>query len=271
MTTSRRSISPTIVIFKAYPQAFWNSSNAIVRVQSITSQEGEQFDRLAHHVREAIAALIDQEHRRSEALQREQRRRRRLQQQQQAQAPTADDNAIIDEIFGSVAPLDRADIDAEEDVQPIRSGRVSFVLVNDQVYVRTRIFPRTFHCKNCGHFAALDPARPPATLECPCCHRDRLVQEPIVFGCARCATIRELTPRGQSIGTTARRKTQQLDDLLGSFIQCPDCATGHIHLEKHDTNLVIRWQWNCTECTSYRNEEIQEFCLNCYLPPGDAP
>jgi hypothetical protein len=271
MTTYRGNISSATVIFKTYPQAFWNFTNAIVRVGSITSQEGEQTDRLAHHVREAVAGLITQELRRSEALQQEQRRRRLLQQQQQTETLAADSNTHIDEIFGSVTPLDPMEADTEDDIQPVRSGRVSFILVNDQVHVRTRIFPRTFHCKNCGHFAALDPAHPPATLDCPCCHRGRLVQEPIVFGCAKCATIRELTPRGQRIGATERRKTQRLEDLLGSFIQCPDCATGHIHLEKHDTNLVTRWQWNCTECASYRNQEIQEFCLNCYLPPGDAP
>jgi hypothetical protein len=269
MTTNRRSISPATVIFRTFPQAFWNFTNAIVRVQSISSQEGEQLDRLARYVREAVAELMTQERLRSETLQREQRRRRRL--QQPTETNTTDSDAVIDEILGSIMPLDLVEVDTEEDIQPVRSSRVSFILVNDQVHVRTHIFPRTFHCKNCGHFAALDPGRPPATLECPCCHNGRLVQEPIVFGCAKCATIRELTPRGQRISTTARRRTQQLDDLLGSYIQCPDCSTGHIHLEKHNTNLVTRWQWNCTECTSYRNEEIQEFCLNCYLPHGDGP
>ncbi len=269
MPTDRGSISPATVVFRTYPQSFWNFTNAIVRVQSITSQEGEQLDRLAYYVREAIATLLTEERRRIEVLQREQKRRRRLQHNMKTSPSSSD--AFIDEIFESAVPLVHIDIDTEDDIQPVRSGRISFILANDQVHVRTRIFPRTFHCKACGHFAALDPATPPATLECPCCHRGRLVQEPIVFGCARCATVRELTPRGQGIGTTGRRKTQRLDDVLGSVIPCPDCTKGHIHLEKHNTNSVMRWQWNCTVCTSYKNEEIQEFCLNCYLPSGDAP
>ena len=259
-----KGISPVAAVFRAYPDAFLNAPNAIVRVQSISSLDGDRRDKMARYVLEQIALLITKEKNRVDTHHREAQRRRQANKQDSELVGSENEN--LDGIFEDAGILDEGGDEGGD--QPVRARNINFILVDDQATVRTRIFPRTFHCKNCGHFVALDPARPPAVLLCPCCHKGQLVQEPIVFGCAKCANVRELIPKGARLNAAAFRKTQNTKDFLGGAPSCPDCHEGHIHLEKHNTNSIQYWQWYCNQCKEYR-EDVQESCLNCYLPQGE--
>lgn len=260
-----KGISPAAVIFKVYPDAFWNVTNAIVRVQTISSLDGEKRDKMTRHVLEQIAGLITKEKSRVESHHHEAYRRRGLKEQHTESSGSEMEGSLIDGIFEDMEIL--VEEGGEESDKPVKARNISFIMIDAQASIRTKVFPRTFHCKQCGHFVALDPAHSPQNLECPCCNQGQLVQEPIVFGCVKCANIRELTPKGGRINATSR-KTQNITDFLGEASPCPDCLTGHIHLEKHNTNSIQYWQWRCTECQGY-HENVQESCLNCYMPSGE--
>lgn len=262
MTRPNR-ISPTAVVFTAYPNAFRNIANAIVRIKSISHPEGELRNRRVRYVLERIAERMTQEYARVEQHHQEAQRRRRH--HSQSSSATSKD-ATLDDIFGEVEILeDRSEGEGEE-IHPIRASSLSFILVDDDSNIRTRIFPRSFHCQACGHFAAINAEHPPASLVCPCCQQAYLVQEPIVFMCARCANVRELAPKGDQIKQDVRR-LRRLESFLGGPPDCPDCNNGHIHLEKHDTNSIQQWEWYCTNCSAF-DEIVQEQCLECYMPRG---
>ncbi|NWJ47032.1 MAG: hypothetical protein HXX08_14310 [Chloroflexi bacterium] len=269
-------LSPAAVIFKVYPDAFWNSSNAITKVVYIDNADGDTRNRMITHVLQRLAQHLTREHDKVELHFQEQQRRRNLQQLQLSTTTSAADNGEQDfdfsEIFGDL-PLMEEDLDTTIDATqfpPVRASHISFILVNEQAKVRTKLYPRTFHCKYCGHFLALNPARPPLNLTCPCCRHDQLIQEPIVFGCARCANVIELFPKGErSNSTPTNRRTINIDNFLGTPPPCPECSSGHIHLEKHNTNNLVSWQWKCNSCKQYL-ENVQELCLKCYLPKENS-
>jgi hypothetical protein len=200
-----------------------------------------------------------------------QRRRQAAKGSQASDQAEGDDDTLLDEIFAGEVVAEEAESAIDDDIQPIRARDVSLISVDEQSVIRTRIYPRTFHCQSCGHFSALDPQRPPATLVCPCCSQDDLVQEPILFMCARCANVREISPRGAVIGTAKgkskekRRESRSVKDFLGGPPPCPDCQGGHIHLEKHDTSSIEQWEWRCVSCKSF-HEIVQELCFECYVP-----
>jgi Zn finger protein HypA/HybF involved in hydrogenase expression len=278
------TVSPTQVIFRAFPDACRNLPHALARVTVVTSQE-EEKGRRANYVREIVAGLMTEEWIRLKLHQGEAKRRRqalRDKKRPDEAGAEADDGMLLDEIFGEpieVKEEKEAIPTAEGEIRPIRARSLSFIPVNEHSVVRTRIFPRSFHCKSCGHFVALDSARPPANLRCPCCRQDRLRQEPIVFMCARCATVRELTPRGARLPETGkkakkrsndvRRESRSINDFLGGPPPCPDCQTGHIHLEKHDDNNIQRWEWSCNSCSRF-HESVQELCFDCFIPAKPA-
>lgn len=280
--TKPSTVSPTQVVFRAFPDACRNLPHALARVAAVTSHE-EEKGRRANYVREIVAERMTEEWRRVKLHQREAQRRRQALRDKKKTAETeaeADDDALLDQIFGGpieVKAERETETEAEEEIRPIRARNLSFILVDEHSVVRTKIFPRTFHCKSCGHFMAIDPARPPANLRCPCCRRDRLRQEPIIFMCARCATVRELTPRGARLpdpvtdkkarrrSKDIRREPRSVNDFLGAAPPCPDCRAGHIHLNKHDDNNVQRWEWRCSSCDRF-HEAVQELCFDCFIP-----
>lgn len=92
-----------------------------------------------------------------------------------------------------------------------------------------------------------------------------LVAEPIVSICSRCASIRELLPPGDRVGHY--RRPRRLEGYIGAPPDCTDCHQGHIHLLKHQTNNISRWEWGCQSCAGFR-ETVQERCLECALPAG---
>jgi hypothetical protein len=61
------------------------------------------------------------------------------------------------------------------------------------------------------------------------------------------------------------RKRRRFEESIGTAPRCPECGGGHIHLEKHGTNAVSRWQWTCTTCSDFC-ENIQEPCGACGVP-----
>jgi hypothetical protein len=271
--------SPAAVIFKIYPDAFWNAASAITKVTYIDSADGETRNRLTNHVLQRIAEHITRERRSFEVHFQEKQRRENLPHNQriaqtQPLANNISTDTDFDAIFGEILPLleglDQNSNTSSQLPPPVHRDRLSFILVDEQARVRTKLFPRTFHCKNCGHFTVLNPGQPPATLTCPCCHRDKLIQEPIVFGCARCANIKELFPKGERIGPGSNyRRSIKIENYLNAALACPECGVGHIHLEKHNTNSIISWEWRCQSCEMYK-EAVREVCFNCYLP-SDTP
>jgi rubrerythrin len=278
------TVSPSQVVFRSFPDACRNLPHGIVRVSTVTHPEEDLKGARARHVREVVAERITEEARRVKLHRREAQRRRQARRDMK-KAPDAEgtgDDTILDEIFGNLTDEDAHEESraaGEEEMQPIRARSISFIQVDEQSVVRTRVFPRTFHCKACGHFIAIDPARPPARMRCPCCGNERLLQEPIIFMCARCANVRELAPKAERIPEESsgparrrrdtKRKPRSVHDFLGGPPPCPDCQDGHIHLLKHDNNSVQQWEWRCSSCRRYQ-EGIQEICFDCLIPRGPA-
>jgi ssDNA-binding Zn-finger/Zn-ribbon topoisomerase 1 len=266
------TLSPLSAVYKTYPDAFYNFENAIVRVQSIDNHSGESKSLMSAFILEKVARRITQERQLIEQHRVEAERRRvKRGRANTPQRDGEDADELLDGIFGTDFSLDEGGVEPPEalNTSAIKASRLSFIPLNEDATIRTSVFPRTFHCTNCNHFEAIDPERPPATLLCPCCKKSRMTQEPIVFECARCATVRELSPKGARGDTPEkRRKPRAVDDFLGGPPSCPDCERGHIHLVKHRQNKMLSWTWECQSCKSYR-EEAEELCLSCVLAKTD--
>lgn len=257
-------LSPSSVVFSTFPDAFRNLANSIVRTSTIVHPEGDASGPRIRRVLEIIARrMTGEKHRRDDHF--TQVQQRATANKTQATAAVASDD--LDDMFGDVQF--EGEIIIEESPQSparIRASSISFIRVDDDSTVRTNIFPRTFHCSRCGHFECLNPAQPPRTLQCSHCGAEKLVQEPIVFMCARCASLRELAPPGARIENSPYRKILKTDDFLGGSPACPDCHSGHIHLEKHNSNSIGIWEWKCSNNQCTYHEEVRYPCLECYLP-----
>ena len=238
----------------------------MTRVRDISNADGDRRDLLATQVKRRVAELIAEElnHRDEHEQLRQQRFELRNPQDE------AEDNAgdlDLPGLFDDPVPIADEPAPVERLQTRVRAGDISLIEITDDAAVRTRIYPRSVHCQACGHFLLLDPANPPATLNCPCCEEGELVVEPIIFICRRCGSSRELLPPGELRGN--RRHRRRHADELGSPPTCPECDNGHIHLEKHGTNSVARWQWTCSSCENFV-ENLQEPCMTCIVPraPG---
>lgn len=252
-------VSPGTAIFRLYPHALWNHPNTIIQVTGITNNTGASNNAMTAYILEKVAHRMTDELASMEVHRREAERRR--------VRPVAEASESADTLLGGIFEgAELLDEEAEEAQRPVQARRLAFIFVNEDAIIRTRVFPRTFHCQTCGHLEVIDPERVPATWECPCCHRGRLRHEPIVFVCARCASIKELAPKGKLTDTPSgrRRRPQGAEGFLGGPPGCPECSGGHIHLEKHQSNRVAQWEWKCQTCNSY-HEEVAEYCLNCAL------
>jgi hypothetical protein len=279
------NISPLQVIYQAFPDAIRFLNGQITRVRNIMSSRGEREDRLSDLVRRSLARRIYAELARSHAhdVLRYQRRITRLAARQAAAAseaggvvraepPAADafdpfDLVVPEGTPETGAPDHRGAQQAPAAPAMPQEREISLIEVDDDATVRTRVFPRTVHCHRCGHFELVDAERVPSTLDCQCCGNGMLRIEPIVFVCGRCAVVRELVPPLELRG--AFRRPSVSDRLIGAAISCPDCHRGHVHLDKHATNDVARWEWRCTACSTYRLT-LQERCLQCIVPGTDA-
>ncbi|HEX2080455.1 MAG TPA: DUF1998 domain-containing protein [Longimicrobium sp.] len=281
------NISPLQVIYQAFPDAMRFVSGQITRVRDVVSARGEREDRLSDLVRRSLARRIYTELARRHAhdLARYERRAARQALAGAAEGgggATAAGNAGDSfDPFDLILPGDASDGALADGMGAAAAGaarppsppampqerEISLIEVDDDATVRTRVFPRTVHCRRCGHFELLDPEHVPATLHCPCCREGMFRIEPIVFICGRCADVRELVPPTELRGNFRRPGVP--GRVLGAPIHCPDCHRGHVHLEIHETNDVERWEWRCTACTSYR-VTLQERCLRCVLPGADA-
>ena len=279
MASRPQTISPLQVIFNAFPDAVRYVGGTMTQVRDISNPDGDRRDALGVRIREELARRMDVElgqREAHEALQQQSFAARRAAQPQggtggqpieadlvlpalfDEELPTGDDPAPGARQEPQVAPRAR-----------LRASDVSLIEVTADATVRTKVFPKSAQCQRCGHFLLLDPQRPPANLVCPCCHQGRLAIEPIVFVCGRCAARRELLPPGERFNAGRGRKRRRFDENVGAAPRCPECANGHIHLEKHGTNTVSRWQWRCTSCENF-SENIQEPCGACAIPsaPG---
>lgn len=257
-------LSPSSVVFSTFPDAFRNLANSIVRTSSIVHPEGDATGARIRRVLEIIAQRMTGEKSRRDDHFTEKQQRTAANKNQPQQSADSDG---LDDMFGDIEF--EAEIVIENTAQAparIRASSLSFIRVDDDSTVRTNIFPRTFHCSRCGHFECLNPAQPPRTLQCPHCKAEKLVQEPIVFMCARCANLRELAPPGARIENSQLRKIQKADDFLGRSPACSDCHEGHIHLEKHNSNSISIWEWKCSNNQCTYHEEVKYLCLECYLP-----
>lgn len=266
---TRQTISPWQVVFSAYPGSVRYVGGQMTRVRDISNPEGDRRDQLSTQVKRRVAELIAEElvHRDEHEQLRQQRYHLR-----NDTGADADDEAELDlpGLFDDPAPIAAANFAPQEQIQVrVRAGDISLIEVTDDSAVRTKIYPRSVHCQACGHFLLLDPEDPPASLNCPCCNDGRLIVEPIIFVCRRCASSRELLPPGERRGNLRQRRRHA--DNLGAPPTCPECDNGHIHLEKHGTNSVARWQWVCSSCENFE-EILQEPCMTCIVPraPGMA-
>jgi hypothetical protein len=256
-------LSPSTVVFNAFPDAFRNFPSSIARVNGIVHPEGDTRGPRIRRVLEIIAQRMNDEKRRYDE---------HFNQVQQRAAASkknsedASDSDGLEDMFGGIQIETEIIIEASQLSSTIRSNNLSFIRVDDDSVVRTHIYPRTFHCSHCGHFECFNPAQPPETLQCSHCREEKLVQEPIVFMCARCANLLELAPPGGKRENSQYRKIQKTDDFLGRAPSCPDCQTGHIHLEKHNSNSIGIWEWICTNNQCSYHEQVRYSCLECYLP-----
>lgn len=257
-------LSPSSVVFSTFPDAFRNLANSIVRTSSIVHPEGDATGARIRRVLEIISQrMTDEKSRRDDHFTEKQHRAAT----NKSQTSQSADSGDLDDMFGDIQL--EGEIAVEDTPQApsrIRASSLSFIRVDDDSTVRTNIFPRTFHCSGCGHFECLNPAHPPRSLQCPHCGAEKLVQEPIVFMCARCANLRELAPPGARVENSPHRKIQKADDFLGRSPACPDCHDGHIHLEKHNSNSISIWEWKCTNNQCAYHEAVKYLCLECYLP-----
>lgn len=275
------NISPLQVIYQAFPGAVRFVSGQIARVRDISSSRGEREDRLSELVRRTVARriFVELERRHAHDMLRHARRLERPRAVQaivEGRGIDGDADAIPDAFdpFDLVIPAD------EEPAVPAGGGaadalrappapamprerEISVIEIDEDATVRTRVFPRSVHCQRCGHFEILNPERVPATLQCRCCREAMLRIEPIVFICGRCGEIRELVPPLELRGDF--RQAGSADRAMGAPIRCPDCQRGHIHLQKHATNDVARWEWVCPACSVYR-VRLQERCVRCAIP-----
>jgi len=276
MATRSQVISPLQVIFTTFPGAVRYTGTAMTQVRDISNPEGERRDALSTRVREELARRMDLEllsREAHEALQQQSFAARQAAQSQSGGGDEADE--VLPDFFDDAAttvsgPGAPPGGTAQNRVRTrLRPSDISLIEVTDDALVRTRIFPRSAQCNRCGHFLLLDPHHPPSNLRCQCCGEGRLVIEPIVFICGRCAERRELMPPGERFGTGDRRKRRRINENIGTPPRCPECNAGHIHLEKHGTNTVSRWQWRCNSCSNFV-ENIQDPCGACAVPsaPG---
>jgi hypothetical protein len=282
------TISPLQVIYQAFPDAIRFVSGQIARVRDVVSSRGDREDRLSGLVRRALARRIHAELMRRHAhdtMRYERRTARQGATPTPASGQVGDSAATGFDPFQLAAPeegavtLDAArELGSGHDFATGAGGapsapntpherEISLIEVDDDTTVRTSVYPRTVHCQRCGHFQLLNPDRVPSNLQCPCCHQGMLQIEPIVLFCGRCAAVRELVPPGELRGNF--RRSGEADRVLGIPTACPDCHRGHVHLNKHGTNDVARWEWRCTACTNYR-VILQERCLRCVVPGTDT-
>lgn len=261
-------VSPSQVVYYRFPNAFFNQPNAVVQIRYITNKAGELGNpRINQYVREQIARrmTLDLQVKTSHH---NKIKTRRASQKGQMKSDDGQSNDILDDVFGAVSFNFEELETSDSEMSSVRPQDIEFILIDTNARVRTRIFPRTFYCRTCGHFMALDTQKPPSSLACPCCKRGTLRQEPIIFGCRRCGNIQELAPKGAILNEGKRtRKTRRVEEFLGKAPSCPDCGEGHIHLEKHSTNLIQKWQWICTKCDY--NENLEAQCLECAVPGTD--
>lgn len=274
MATRPQVISPLQVIFTTFPDAVRYTGPIMTQVRDISNPDGERRDSLSVRIREELARRMDLElaHREAhEALQQQSfAARQAAQSQGGVEGQLAEAELVLPAFFdeqsepavgAAAAPAGGAQAPAQPRAR-LRQSDISLIEVTDDALVRTRVFPRSAQCQRCGHFLLLDPHHPPGNLGCPCCHEGRLVVEPIVFICGRCAARRELLPPGERFDAGRGRKRRRVDENIGIAPRCPECLNGHIHLEKHGTNTVSRWQWRCMSCENFV-ENIQEPCGTC--------
>ncbi|MGC2237995.1 MAG: DUF1998 domain-containing protein [Pyrinomonadaceae bacterium] len=256
-------LSPSAVIFNTFPDAFRNYASSIIRVKSIIHPDGDANNTRIRHVLENIARRMSHEKNRVDSHYMEIQHRAAA---NKSQSQVEGNSTVLDDIFGDIEIETEIIVDTGEKRAHIQSKNLSFILVDDDSTVRTKVFPRSFHCSNCNHFEYIDPSKPPRNLLCTHCKRENLVQEPIVFMCARCANLREMVPPGESVNNSQNRKARNVKDLLGSAPGCPDCRNGHIHLEKHNNNNIGVWEWKCSNNQCQYQEQVKYSCLECYLP-----
>ncbi|MGH8544368.1 MAG: hypothetical protein ACREX3_12230, partial [Gammaproteobacteria bacterium] len=269
-------ITPIQVLYRAFPGAVRFVAQQMTRVGNIVSTRGDREDRLGELVRRALTRRIRAELNRRHVhdTQRQARRAARAQPRAGGPAPAEGGAATPPELvmpggFDDQPPAAAEEPEAEggSERTAVAERDIGLIEVDDNATVRTRVFPRSAHCRRCDHFLLLNPNQVPASLQCPCCRRAELRVEPIVFICGRCADIRELVPPLERQGNY--RRSGRVEQALGAPTTCPDCHRGHIHLDKHGTNEVARWEWRCTTCNSYR-VTLQELCMRCVLPRTDA-
>lgn len=268
-------ISPIQVLYRAFPGAVRFVAQQITRIATIVSTRGDREDRLGDLVRRAIARRLRGELNRKHAheLQRQARRTARGQPPRGAAGSDTPESAATPPLimpggFEDVGVVpETPDPEGGSERTTVAEREIGLIEVDEDAIVRTRVFPRSAHCRRCSHFILLDPNHVPPSLTCPCCRNGELRIEPIVFVCGRCAHIRELVPPLDRQGSY--RRSGNAEQVLGAPTGCPDCHRGHIHLDKHGTNDVGRWEWRCTTCTSYR-VTLQELCMRCVLPRTSA-
>ena len=228
----------------------------MVRVRDVSNPDGDRRDHLSTRIRDNLSRRIAGELQRRETHEQLREQRFAARRAAEASSGTATEHVedlILPAAFDEAPPVNSAAPAAPDTPRPtVRSRDISLIEVTEDSSVRARIFPRSVHCLRCGHFLILNPERPPTTLVCPCCKDGQLVVEPIVFICARCATVRELLPPGEKAGTKGWRRRRRLEEALGLAPTCPDCQQGHIHLQKHGTNSISRWQWECVNCNHFQ-------------------
>lgn len=246
----------------------------MTRVRDISNPEGDRRDHIGGIIRELLSRRYSSElaHRESHERVRQERFASRRTPADGGSAAIPASDPILPEFFDEPAESQSSPLPTltgtgvTQGAPVVRARDISLVEVAEDSIVRTRVFPRSVHCRACGHFLVLDAEHVPSSLVCPCCRTGNLVIEPIIFICGRCAAVHELLPPGELIGAGSRyRRRRRLEENLGVQPRCPDCADGHIHLEKHGTNSVARWQWTCTRCESYI-VDLQEPCITCGIP-----
>lgn len=264
MSTRKKNIIPAYqTIFRAFPGTIRYLNGQLVKIRNILNPNGERLDPLSARVKMGLVDRIIPEIERIQTHQQE-RNRRVSQRQNNEENPSNSEEDFLDSFFD-----DEFNDEFENDVLQVASINlqprdISLIEIDPDTSLRTNVYPRSVHCVNCNHFFLLDPQSIPTSLVCPCCNQDELVVEPIVFVCGRCANYRELLPPGEVLNDTFRQKLRH-DEYLGGPVTCPDCNVGHIHLNKHESNSVARWQWECNNCSTYQ-EVLQEMCLSCLLP-----
>jgi hypothetical protein len=274
MQNKTTTLSPLQVLYGGYPGSVRYVSGQLNRIRDITNPNGDRRDQLSARVRQVVATLMTNEIRRRDEHEAIREQRYAVRRPQTAAQAPADSELELPALFDEESPSAPASLKtsghALSSLSTVQPRDLSLIEVEEDVLVRTRVFPRSIHCNACGHFLLLMPDRPPTTLTCPCCRNAQLVVEPIVFVCGRCATMRELCPPGERIAPPHRgRKRLKIDAQLGKPPACPECADGHIHLDKHGTNTISRWEWRCSSCTGYV-EVLQEPCGMCGVPAADG-